>query len=277
MVNSNQNSKSDKAKASKNKSESASQSRRNLEEIIGAFTQAAEAKGWSWQISAIDEKNCRYATIDVCRNEVDATFEITCDRNVILSGHKTSFYGHGIKDLKDAAWNEICKLPWLVSSADKDVSNPAWGIRIIEALLQKFHRIARPLKHRHADRTPFLISDEYDIQDLLHAVLHGFFEDIRAEEHTPSYAGGASRIDFLLKKEEIAIETKMASQRLRDKQVGEELIIDISRYKAHPSCKHLICFVYDPHNNLKNPTGLEVDLSKKHDSLTVKVIVVSPS
>lgn len=105
-----------------------------------------------------------------------------------------------------------------------------------------------------------------------------FFDDIRAEEYSPSYAGGSSRLDFLLKKEEIiVIESKMASNKLKDRQVGEQLIIDIARYKAHLNCKHLICFVYDPNNNLKNPSGLEADLSKKHDALNVKVIVVSPS
>jgi hypothetical protein len=137
--------------------------------------------------------------------------------------------------------------------------------------------MARQLKHRHDDRAAFLIEDEYDIQDLLHTVLRGFFDDIRADEYTPSYAGRASRLDFLLKKEEIVIETKMASAKLKDKQVGEQLIIDIARYKVHPNCKHLTCFVYDPHSNLKNPAGLEADLSKKHDALNVKVIVVSPS
>jgi len=129
---------------------------------------------------------------------------------------------------------------------------------------------------RYADRPGLVVEDEYDVQDLLHAFLRGLFDDIRPEEYTPSYAGGASRMDFLLKSEQIVIETKVASNSLRDRQIGEQLMIDIQRYQAHPDCKRLICFVYDPHGNIRNPTGLESDLSRVHDKLEVKVIVVSP-
>lgn len=250
---------------------------KRLDEVIAAFTGAADAKGWGWEIAAKDEKKFCYATISVWRDYIGATFEITCDDKVILAGHKTTFDGYGVNDLRDAAWNEISKLPWLVKAKKENQSKPDWSLDIIEKLLKSFHKMARQLKHRYNDRPVFLIEDEYDIQDLLHAVLRGFFDDIRAEEYSPSYAGGASRLDFLLKKEEIVIETKMASTKLKDKQVGEQLIIDIARYEAHPNCKHLVCFVYDPHNNLKNPAGLEADLSKKHNNLNVKVIVVSPS
>jgi hypothetical protein len=120
------------------------------------------------------------------------------------------------------------------------------------------------------------IPDKYDVQDLLHALLRGLFDDVRSEEHTPSYAGGASRMDFLLKSEQIVIETKFASESLHDKQLGEELIVDIKRYQAHPDCRRLICFIYDPLGNLKNPPGLEADLSRVHEKLEVKLIVVSP-
>ncbi|MCU1273121.1 MAG: hypothetical protein JWO48_552 [Bryobacterales bacterium] len=67
----------------------------------------------------------------------------------------------------------------------------------------------------------------------------------------------------------------MASSKLRDKQIGEQLIIDIKRYQGHPDCKRLICFVYDPGGFLKNPGGLEADLSGIHEKLEVKVIIVS--
>ena len=35
-----------------------------------------------------------------------------------------------------------------------------------------------------------------------------YFDDIRAEEWTPSYAGKCARVDFLLKNEKIVIEVK---------------------------------------------------------------------
>lgn len=54
-----------------------------------------------------------------------------------------------------------------------------------------FHRVARQIRSRHEQRETLSIQDEYDVQDLLHALLSIFFEDIRAEEWTPSYAGGS--------------------------------------------------------------------------------------
>lgn len=47
----------------------------------------------------------------------------------------------------------------------------------------------------------------------------------------------------------------------------------MERYKTHPDCKKLICFVYDPENRIKNPRGFENDLSKTTDKLIVKVYI----
>jgi hypothetical protein len=69
------------------------------------------------------------------------------------------------------------------------------------------------------------------------------------------------------------IEIKKTREKLTHKEVGEQLIIDIARYKSHPDCKNLICFVYDPERRIKNPRGIENDLSKTTDGLGVKVFI----
>lgn len=143
----------------------------------------------------------------------------------------------------------------------------------IELITKRFKFIARQLRDRHSARPPFTISDEYDVQDLFHALLRLFFDDIRDEEWTPSYAGGHSRIDFLLKAEQIVIEIKMTRQGLKAKEVSDQLIIDIGRYRAHPDCKVLIAFVYDPELYINNPKGVEHDLSRLTDGMLVKVII----
>jgi hypothetical protein len=66
----------------------------------------------------------------------------------------------------------------------------------------------------------------------------------------------------------------MTREKLRDKDVSEQLIIDIARYKGHPDCSVLVCVVYDPESRLSNPGGMERDLTKKHDALDVHVLVV---
>ena len=131
----------------------------------------------------------------------------------------------------------------------------------IDKLLARFHLVAQQLKKRHSHRDSLWINDEYDVQDLLHALLRIDFDDIRPEEWTPSYAGGSARMDFLLKKEQVVIEVKKTRDRLGDKEVGEQLIIDIAKYKGHPNCRTLVCFVYDPDQHISNPAGLKHDLS----------------
>jgi DNA-binding sugar fermentation-stimulating protein len=148
-------------------------------------------------------------------------------------------------------------------------------IEIVKRFLRRFRQFARQLQHRHDERDPFVLNDEYDVQDVIHSVLRGLFDDIRTEEYVPSYAGGSSRMDFLLKKQQTVIEVKVASPTLRDKQIGEQLVIDIARYQTHPDCKTLICFIYDPLGHLRNPGGLEADLSKKQGEMTVMVIAAS--
>ena len=142
-------------------------------------------------------------------------------------------------------------------------------------LCDRFANVSRQLQYRHDDRETIIINDEYDVQDLMHSLLRIFFDDIREEEWTPSYAGGSSRVDFLLKDSEIALEIKKTRAGLRDAKVGEQLIIDIEKYRSHPNCKTLICFVYDPQNFIRNPRGLENDLSGQRDGLDIRVLIRS--
>ncbi len=146
-------------------------------------------------------------------------------------------------------------------------------ISIIENLCRRFHHVVRQLRSRHDNRGTLDVNDEYDVQDLLHALLTLRFDDIRAEEWTPSYAGSCSRTDFLLKQEQIVIETKKTRKTLNTKELGEQLIIDIAKYKAHPDCKTLFCFVYDPEGKITNPRGIENDLSRDDSGLLVKVLI----
>jgi len=67
-----------------------------------------------------------------------------------------------------------------------------------------------------------------------HALLRLFYDDIREEPWTPSYAGGASRMDFFLREIGTAMETKMARPTLSARQLGDELIVDIERYSNYP-------------------------------------------
>lgn len=147
------------------------------------------------------------------------------------------------------------------------------AIAIVTNLCRRFHQFALQLQVRHDGRATFKFEDEYDVQDALHAILRLHFEDVRPEEWTPSYAGNSTRMDFLLKREHVVVEAKMTRKSLKQKDVAEQLIQDKERYRSHPDCRELICFVYDPGHFLTNPTALEDDLSTTDANLKTLVFV----
>lgn len=171
----------------------------------------------------------------------------------------------------------IKKVERVSSAAYEQISASQTDLEKVLYMLRRFHRLARQLKVRRGQRTPFEIQDEYDVQDLLRSILFLHFDDVRDEEYTPSYAGGASRIDFLLKASGILIEVKKTRNGLADKEVGEQLIIDVTKYAVHPDIKFLICFVYDPEEKIKNSSGLIGDLEKLSKDDFPVFVVVSPS
>ena len=143
---------------------------------------------------------------------------------------------------------------------------------LLEGLFSRFHQVARQLRERHDSRETLHVKDEYDVQDLLHALLKLYFDDVRPEEWTPSYAGSSSRMDFLLKNEGVVVEVKKTRENLGAKEIGKQLIDDIAHYKEHSDCRVLASFIYDPEGLIGNPTGLRKDLESTTD-LEVRVFV----
>jgi hypothetical protein len=144
----------------------------------------------------------------------------------------------------------------------------------ISGICRRFPLFVQELRSRHSNRPALEVADEYDVQDILRAVLTLHFDDVRPEEWTPSYGGIHSRMDFLLKPERVVIETKMTRRGLGQREVVEQLTIDKDHYRVHPDCDRLVCFVYDPDRYLTNPVALERDLST--DSPLPTQVIVAP-
>jgi hypothetical protein len=153
---------------------------------------------------------------------------------------------------------------------------PSTSIRTVRKICKKFPIAARQLKAHRIHRQNLRIHDEYDLQAFLHVLLLVSFDDIRPEEWVPSYAGGASRMDFLLKDEKIVIEAKYVRNGRTGKKILDELLVDIARYKAHPDCKTLVHFVYDPDSLIANPTGIKKELEEQSDSRLNVVALIVP-
>ncbi len=183
----------------------------------------------------------------------------------------------GVSDEEKAKLREACnaarslqqKLEGMVTRP----RSPESGIARIERICDKFHSVVMQLSKRHAGRPPLVIKDEYDVQDLLHALLRVDFTDIRPEEWTPSFAGASSRMDFFLPDDSMVVETKMTNEKSTAKTIGDELLLDIDRYKQRSDATTLACLVYDPGCRIANPRGVESDLRSHSKKIAVKVYI----
>lgn len=195
------------------------------------------------------------------------------------------YYEGPVEELIKDRHNEIREKNVIIAGCIKDLQRmaartpavtpgPTSGLEAVENLLRQFHRFAVQLRKRHAGRKALMIKDEYDVQDLLHALLLTQFADVRPEEHAPSRAAASPRLDFLLKNEQIVIEVKKTRPSLTHKALADELIADIARYQAHPDCKTLVCFIYDPEARLANVAGFVSDIQSTLSKITLRVLVV---
>ena len=177
----------------------------------------------------------------------------------------------------------LAKLSRLLIDGEIQTKNAGRRVRFAEATLdsirvaisagESLRSVSRPLTERRVSKPTLALNDEYDYQDLYHAMLRLFFRDVRAEDYTPSYGGANSRIDFFLPEVNIAIELKDASK-LGDREIGEQLTIDVQRYSQNPSVRHLVCLVFDYNARLRNPAGIERDLTKRYGQVGVTVRIV---
>ncbi len=163
-------------------------------------------------------------------------------------------------------------------SVHHDPAKPAEIEELLDILIKGLRRAVYPLTYRRKGAQAISFSNEYDVQDLLHALLRPWVADIRPEEFTPSYAGSSTRMDFLLPAHKIVIELKFVRDRNHGKKIGDELIVDIDHYQQHPGCSRLWCVVFDPDHLLTNAQGLKADLegqrTTKSGGVNVRVTVL---
>jgi hypothetical protein len=152
-------------------------------------------------------------------------------------------------------------------------AKPAKVEELLEVLVRGLRRAMHPLTHRRKGIQPLAFANEYDVQDLLHAMLRPWISDIRPEEFTPSSAGSSTRMDFLLPTYALVIETKIVRDRSHAKRIGDELIIDIEHYRRHPRCGRLWCVIYDPDHLITNAKGVKYDLEGPRKSRDGEVVV----
>jgi hypothetical protein len=151
-------------------------------------------------------------------------------------------------------------------------------VKVLDELSAYFRRLPEFLDTLRNCANPNVprptITNERDLQHLVHALLRMLYDDVRPEDYVPEHAGARSRVDFLLRDVGVLVETKMTREGLEDRRVGEELLIDWGRYQRHPDCRGIFALIYDPDRRIRNVTGLESDLSNESGPLWTRVIVV---
>lgn len=165
-----------------------------------------------------------------------------------------------------------------ISVPPQQAQRPSDVEELLGVVVRGLRRAMHPLTHRRRGAQPLTFGNEYDVQDLLHALLRPWIGDIRPEEFTPSYAGSSTRMDFLLSAHSLVIETKIVRDRSHAKRIGDELIIDIEHYRKHQDCNTLWCVIYDRDHLITNAGGLKMDLEgprkSKDGEVFVKVFVL---
>jgi REase_DpnII-MboI len=151
--------------------------------------------------------------MDTAPNEFSEGFEqwkVNRDRVVrVLEEHGFRYYRGG----RVLPTGQTPEEPPPVISGHRDLTKPAKIDDLLETLIKGLRRAMHPLTHRRKGAQTLSFATEYDVQDLLHALLRPWVADIRPEEFTPSYAGSSTRMDFLLPKHKVVLELKFVRDR----------------------------------------------------------------
>jgi hypothetical protein len=103
---------------------------------------------------------------------------------------------------------------------------------LVEHLCRRLPQAARVLANRsRAGRTPFVIADEYDVQDLLHGLLRAYLKYSVQEDPLPKVAGvKAGRADLAIEELGTLIEVKYVRGPQDQKRLFDEFSQDLVLY-----------------------------------------------
>jgi len=162
-----------------------------------------------------------------------------------------------------------------VKSSKSEECEP--DIHLIEHLCKRIQYSANILSNRtRPGKLSYKIEDEYDVQDLVHAVLRAYLKYSVQEDTMNKVAGTRSgRVDISIEELGLLIEIKFSRRPDDNKVFFDAFSKDLVLYSSWAPLKHLFYIIYN-HNLLKDPEGLEKLSGKKEISgkkFEVKVIL----
>lgn len=143
----------------------------------------------------------------------------------------------------------------LFSSLDADAPPP--DIALVLQLCERLPLAARVLEIRRAGKPPYQIQDEYDVQDLLHAVIRAYIKNSITEEPLGKVGGArSSRADIAVEELGVIIEVKFVRSPKDQARIVDEFAQDLLLYSAWQPLKTFVYFVYNS-RDLRDPEALQ--------------------
>lgn len=187
----------------------------NLEKILSRFTKTRDGI----HINQEDDARFRQLVLELRDLFIDAFVEGTRHTQPLLAYFEDSISNFtnspsysGVENVKGVVASALARVrrnPLALRAATLEAkARGAKDPDVVIRLAERLHSVVRQLRERREGRTTLDVADEYDVQDLFHALLKTYFEDIRKEEWTPSYAGGSSRMDFCCLKSKLLLKLK---------------------------------------------------------------------
>ncbi|OQW37792.1 MAG: hypothetical protein A4E19_12265 [Nitrospira sp. SG-bin1] len=146
-------------------------------------------------------------------------------------------------------------------------------LHLVRKVCLRFHAVVRQLRLRKDYRSTLEVDDDYDLQDLLCALLKVEFDEVATDEWTPPYTGGAPRTTLLVHRDHIAVVAKKTKPGLTAKDLADQVTADSAYYRAQGRCSTLFCFIYDPEGRIGSPKRLETTLTSVSEHCRVEVLV----
>jgi hypothetical protein len=141
------------------------------------------------------------------------------------------------------------------ASADNSVSHAG----IVQAL-QSFMECIRYLNVRRSKGLQISIESEADVQDLLYLMLRPWITDLIYENPTGKVGNRYAVKDFLSAAARTVVEAKYVRDASHGRSISKELHDDIEMYRRHPTCDHVVFFVYDADSQIADRAALRADI-----------------
>jgi hypothetical protein len=152
------------------------------------------------------------------------------------------------------------------------------NMNLIVSILNSFPDMVSKFKNRRAQKNPFTVDDEYDVQDIVYAMLKGAFPTLQAENPNKKVGATFSVSDFTIDDLGLFIETKFIGERKQVKSTQEECKQDMVSYSKQLNCQKIIFLIYDPDKYIDNEyafkNGLGTKIGDENKEVDIYTLVI---